>query len=225
MIDRDTLRRRLLLCLFALGTNTGIKAIVATGEHGETETRVTPPPTAFHHPRQPGRAIARLASATFAAREPSWWGQDTACASDSKKFGSWESNLMTEWHQRYGGPGVMIYWHVERRSVFACDYLANSHLRREVHGGLEVVENWNSGNTVIFYGKDGDFTGPDREHAETWMLALHLLQSALVHVNTLLVQTVLETPEFHDRMDEDERRGLSPLFWTHINPTAVSGST
>jgi TnpA family transposase len=24
---------------------------------------------------------------------------------------------MTEWHQRYGGPGVMIYWHVERKSV------------------------------------------------------------------------------------------------------------
>jgi hypothetical protein len=81
-----------------------------------------------------------------------------------------------------------------------------------------VVENWNSGNTVIFYGKGGDLTGPDREHAETWMLALHLLQSALVHVNTLLVQTVLEPPEFHDRMVEDERRGLSPLFWTHINP-------
>jgi hypothetical protein len=40
----------------------------------------------------------------------------------------------------------------------------------------------------------------------------------LVHVNTLLVQTVLETPEFHDRMGEAERRGLSPLFWTHVNP-------
>jgi hypothetical protein len=40
----------------------------------------------------------------------------------------------------------------------------------------------------------------------------------LVHVNTLLVQTVLETPAFHDRMGADERRGLSPLFWTHINP-------
>jgi TnpA family transposase len=35
-----------------------------------------------------------------------------ACASDSKKFGSWESNLMTQYHQRYGGPRVMIYWHV-----------------------------------------------------------------------------------------------------------------
>jgi hypothetical protein len=29
----------------------------------------------------------------------------------------------------------------------------------------------------------------------------------LVHVNTLLVQIVLETPEFHDRMGDDERVG------------------
>ncbi|MFD0920741.1 hypothetical protein [Saccharopolyspora rosea] len=43
------------------------------------------------------------------------------------------------------------------------------------------MENWNSGNTVLFYGKDDDLTDPDREHAEVSMLALHLLQSALVH--------------------------------------------
>jgi TnpA family transposase len=24
---------------------------------------------------------------------------------------------MTEWHQRYHGPGVMIYWHVEKKSL------------------------------------------------------------------------------------------------------------
>lgn len=42
VIDRDTLRQRLLLCLFALGTNMGIKAIVATGEHGETGRPVRP---------------------------------------------------------------------------------------------------------------------------------------------------------------------------------------
>ncbi len=81
-----------------------------------------------------------------------------------------------------------------------------------------MVENWNSGNTVIFYGKDGDLTGPDREHAEVSMLALHLLQSALVHINTLLVQAVLEIPQFHDSLEGADRRALSPLFWTHINP-------
>ena len=63
------------------------------------------------------RAITKLVNATFAERDPHWWGIGTACASDSKKFGSWESNLMTQYHQRYGGYGVMIYWHVERRSV------------------------------------------------------------------------------------------------------------
>jgi Tn3 transposase DDE domain len=118
VIDRDTLRRRLLLCLFALGTNMGIKAIVATGEHGEhgeTEAALRHVRRHFITRDNLRRAIARLASATFAARDPNWWGQGTACASDSKKFGSWESNLMTEWHQRYGGPGVMIYWHVGRR--------------------------------------------------------------------------------------------------------------
>lgn len=34
----------------------------------------------------------------------------------SARIGSWSSNLMTEYHVRYGGPGVMIYWHVERKS-------------------------------------------------------------------------------------------------------------
>ncbi|MDV7088435.1 hypothetical protein [Rhodococcus opacus] len=36
---------------------------------------------------------------------------------------------------------------------------------------------WNSGNTDIVYGKDGDLTGPDREHSEFSMRALHVLQA------------------------------------------------
>ena len=28
-----------------------------------------------------------------------------------------DQQFMTEYHARYGGPGVMIYWHVERRNV------------------------------------------------------------------------------------------------------------
>jgi hypothetical protein len=50
------------------------------------------------------------------------------------------------------------------------------------------------------------------------MLALHLLQSALVHINTLLSQAVLEQPAFHDSLDDTDRRAFSPLFWSHINP-------
>ena len=50
------------------------------------------------------------------------------------------------------------------------------------------------------------------------MLALHLRQSSLVDINTLLLEAVLEVPEFHDGIGPDERRALSPLFWTHVNP-------
>ena len=39
-----------------------------------------------------------------------------------------------------------------------------------------------------------------------------------MHVNTLLLQRVLEAPAWRDLLGEEDRRGLSPLFWTHVNP-------
>ncbi|MEU6996087.1 Tn3 family transposase [Streptomyces sp. NPDC046465] len=119
-IERDVLQRRLLLALFALGTNMGIRAIVATGEHGEHGESEA----ALRHVRRHfitvdnlRAAVTKLVNGTFAARDTAWWGRGTACVSDSKKFGSWSSNFMTEYHARYGGNGVMIYWHVERKNV------------------------------------------------------------------------------------------------------------
>ncbi len=360
-LPRDVVRRRLLLVLFGLGTNIGIKQI-ATGEHGETEAALRRARWLYVNRDNLRQAIIRVVNATFTVRDNGLWGEGTACASDSKKFGAWESNLMTEWHARYRGPGVMIYWHVETssvciysqlkscslsevaamiegllrhctdaevdrnyvdthgqsavgfaftyllgfnllprlknigsarlylpdddasaypnlapvltrpirweliaqqydqmvkyatalrlgtaaadqmlrrfvrggpkhptyqalvelgravKSVFIADYLRLPPLRREIHEGLQVIENWNSANAVLCYGKASELTGADREDQEVTMLALHLLQSALVYINTIFLQRVLARPEWADRLTEEDRRALTPLFWAHVNP-------
>ncbi|MEU4836566.1 Tn3 family transposase, partial [Streptosporangium sp. NPDC023615] len=359
---REVIRKRLLLVLYALGTNVGIKRVADGGRHGETEAALRATRHLFVNRDNLRAAIATLVNATLRMRDPLWWGNGTACASDSKKFGSWSSNLMTEYHARYGGHGVMIYWHVDRKSVcvysqlrscnasevaammegvlrhctdatidrqytdshgqslvgfafshllgfkllprikriahqklvkadaddqvpscltgmvadkpidweiiaqqydqmvkyatalrlgtaeaeqvlrrftrggpkhptykaieelgkavksiFVAEYIAAQELRREIHEGLQVVENWNSANTDLFYGSAGTLPGSDKEHQEVSMLSLHLLQSALVFINTLLVQSVLKDPTWQQKLTEADKRGLSPLFWSNAN--------
>jgi hypothetical protein len=114
VLDRATLNRRLLLVLFALGTNMGIRQMAVTGEHGVGEAELRHVRATYITRENLRRAITAVVNATLEARDPQWWGQATSTASDSKRFASWDSNLMTEFHARYGGYGVMIYWHVER---------------------------------------------------------------------------------------------------------------
>lgn len=66
--------------------------------------------------------------------------------------------------------------------------------------------------------QDGDVAGQDKESREVRMLALHLPQSVLVHVDTLLMQGVLADPKVADQLTDADRRALSPLCWTHVNP-------
>ena len=48
---------------------------------------------------------------------------------------------------------------------------------------------------MIFYGKSGELASNRRDQHELAVLSLHLLQAALVYVNTLMIQEVLAEPE------------------------------
>lgn len=363
ILDRETIQKRLLLCLYAMGTNAGLKRISA-GPHGVSYKELLHVRRRFINKDALRSAISYVANAVFAIRNPEIWGEGTtSCASDSKKFGAWDQNLMTEWHIRYGGRGVMIYWHVEKKStciysqlkrcsssevasmiegvlkhctdmeidrqyvdshgqsevafafchmlgfdllprlkaisrqklylsdsgkrqkygnldpilsrpidwkiieqqydeivkfaaamklgtaepeailrrftrsnvqhptykaltelgkaiktIFLARYLASEELRREVHEGLNVVENWNSANSFIFFGKGGEVATNRLEEQELSVLSLHLLQICLVYVNTLMMQRVLADPGWAHTLSTDDRRAITPLIYGHINP-------
>ena len=363
MLDRTALQPRVLRCLYGLGTNTGLKRVIA-GAPSLNYNDLLYIRRRYLHKDGLREAIARVANATFAIRRPDIWGEGTtSCASDAKKFGAWDQNLMTEWHIRYGGRGVMIYWHVEKKSVciysqlkrcsssevaamiegvlrhctemevehqyvdshgqsevafafshllgfdlmprlkaiasqklsrpnpghvdaypnlqpiltqpinwalirhqyddmikyatalrlgtaepesilrrftrtnvqhptyralvelgkaiktmFLARYLHEEALRREINEGLNVVENWNSANGFIFYGKSGEIATNRLDDQELSVLSLHLLQACLVYINTLMLQDILAEPAWMGRMTAEDFRALSPLVYTHVNP-------
>lgn len=103
--------------MYGLGTNAGLKR-VAAGRHGVSYKELLHIRRRYVDKASMRDAIRRVVNAIMAVRAPNIWGEGTtACASDSTKFGAWDQNLVTEWHARYGGRGVMIYWHVDKQST------------------------------------------------------------------------------------------------------------
>jgi len=358
-MPREVLAERLILALYAYGTNTGIRAIAGAGQ-SERDVRYV---RQRYLSADVVRSIAvEIANATFAARQRAVWGQGTTTvASDSTHFAAYDQNILTEWHSRYRGRGVLIYWHVEKKSmaihsqliscsasevaamvegaihhqtsmqvdgnytdshgqseigfgitrllgfdllprikrinktrlyrttagdpdrhprlapaltrpirwdliseqydqmiryatairsgtasteailrrfaranamhptyqamievgraqrtVFVARYLRDRELQREINQGLNVMESWNRANSVLFYGKGGDIASNRRDEQELSVLALRVLQSALVYVNTLMLQDVIADGEID--LTATDLRGLTPLFWSHISP-------
>jgi len=116
-IPADVLAERLLLAIYAYGTNTGIRA-VAAGQHGHSEDDIRYVRRRYLTADAAQAIAIQIADATFAVRHASLWGiGSTAVASDSTHVRAYDQNIFTEWHSRYGGRGVLIYWHVERKSM------------------------------------------------------------------------------------------------------------
>ena len=67
-------------------------------------------------------------------------------------------------------------------------------MRIEIDAGLNVVEQWNSTNNFIFYGHQGEVWSNNVDAQEIAILSMHLLQSCLVYINTLMIQEVLTEP-------------------------------
>ena len=107
-----------------------------------------------------------------------------------------------------------------QKTIFLARYLRSRALQREIHEGLNVVESWNRANTVIFYGKGSDLASNHRDEQEMSVLRLRILQAALVYVNTLMLQDLLAEPDGDDVLTPEDQRGLTPLFWSHVCPTA-----
>jgi TnpA family transposase len=119
-INGEEFLTRLLLCVYAIGSNTGLKRVA--GANIDTNYQ-----DLLYFKRRYIR-VANIRAATvdvinaiIEIRDPKIWGiMTTGCACDSKKISCWDQNLISQWHTRYRGRGVMIYWHVDQNS--ACIY-------------------------------------------------------------------------------------------------------
>jgi TnpA family transposase len=362
-LERSVLQPRLLLCLHGIDTNAGLQRMAGL------ESGVTAKDLAYVRRRYVSvdplrRATAIVTNGTLQARNPAIWGSaTTACASDSKHHGAWDQNLTTQWHVRYGGRGIMIYWHVERNSlcihsqlkspsssevasmiegvihhctemevdrqyvdshgqrtvafafcrllgfqllprlkaihsqtlyrpdsgkagayanlqlilgkpidwelirqqydqmikyttalrlgtaeteailrrftkhnvqhptykafaelgkaiktIFLCRYLHSEALRREIHEGLNVVEQWNGATDFVFFARRGEMASNRHEDHEISMLSLHLIQNCMVYVNTLMIQKLMAQPHWQGKFTPRDYAALTPLIWEHVNP-------
>lgn len=104
------------------------------------------------------------------------------------------------------------------KTTFLCRYLHSEELRREVNEALNVIGRWNGTNGFIFYGKGGEVATNRLEDQEISVLCLHLLQIALVYVNTLMIQRVLSDETWMKQLTDEDFRALKPLIYAHVNP-------
>jgi TnpA family transposase/DNA-binding Xre family transcriptional regulator len=116
-IESSELQKRLLLCIFGIGSNTGLKRIsIANDDVDYSDLRYVK--KRHINAVNIRNAIRILVNNVLKIRDPDIWGEaTTTVACDSTHLFAWDQNLMSEWHFRYAKKGVMIYWHVDKKSL------------------------------------------------------------------------------------------------------------
>lgn len=139
-LNEDVLRKRLLLCAFGFGSNIGLKRMSGIGEFQENYDDLRYVKRRFMTCQNVRFAIQEVVNEIHKIRDPKVWGYGTiACAADSKKMSVWDQNLLVEWHAHYGGRGVMIYWHVDKKGLCIHSKLktcSSSEVSAMIHGVL-----------------------------------------------------------------------------------------
>jgi Tn3 transposase DDE domain-containing protein len=72
--DREEVRRRLLLCLYGLGTNAGLTRL-AVGDHGFSHKELLHTRRRYVDAESLRDATRRVVNATLAVRDPALWGE------------------------------------------------------------------------------------------------------------------------------------------------------
>ena len=116
-ISPEDLRKRLLLCLYGIGSNTGLKRIsIANGDVSFSDLRYVK--NRFINKINVKNAIRAVVDNVLKIRDPEVWGEaTTSVACDSTQISAWDQNLLNEFHHRYKNKGVMIYWHVDKKAL------------------------------------------------------------------------------------------------------------
>ncbi|MEY8717360.1 Tn3 family transposase [Francisella philomiragia] len=116
-LSGDEFRKKLLLCIYAIGTNAGLKKIsIANGDVNYSDLKYIK--NRFINPSNLRIAIRKVINKVIEIRDPQIWGEaTTSVACDSTQVNAWDQNLLNEWHLRYKSSGVMIYWHVDNKSL------------------------------------------------------------------------------------------------------------
>jgi TnpA family transposase len=117
VLGAEEIRRRLLLVLFRLGTNLGLRRFHAAAKPDCSYDDLRYFLSRFVRLEALSAANVALVNRILAKRNPGIWGPGTSCASDGKHLAAWDRNPVSEWHPHYTGRGVMVYWHVSTNAV------------------------------------------------------------------------------------------------------------